>query len=209
MTSTETKAKTYSMAQLRQSKRSLYVRNNTPLMWTLHEKVGNGQKIDIELRPAGQKDSITYLPPTALDAPGIARNFAMGKITVSPDLEEEMIELMAGGAAASQKLLSQFQVELQESPHARAIDVKGKVQERLDQVVRKRAVTPQGQQGGSIVDEFINPSPIKADDGTLRDAMTGEVITPESATTVADENLVSNMLGQVKLTQSMSIREEN
>jgi hypothetical protein len=207
MTSIETKGKTYTMAQLRQSKRSLFVRNNTGLLWTLHEKVGNGQKIDIELRPSGQAESITYLPPTALDAPGIARNIALGKITVSPDLEDEMIELMSGGAASSKKLLDQFQVELQESPHARAIDVKGKVQDRLDQAIRKRAVTPQGQQGvtGSLVDEFINPSPIKADDGTLRDGMTGEVMTPVADVEATED--VSQMLSKVVLTQSQRVRE--
>lgn len=204
MPTTET-TKSYTMAQLRQSKKSLFVRNNTGLLWTLHEKVGNGQKIDIELRPAGQKDSIVYLPPQALDAPGIARNFATGKITVSPDLEEEMIELMQGGAEASKKLLSQFQVELQESPHARAIDVKGKVQDRLDQVLRKRAITPQGQQGGSMVDEFINPSPIQADDGTVRSAITGEVI---KAAAPADES--SFDIKSVTITRPASISvEEN
>jgi hypothetical protein len=202
-----TEAKTYTMAQLRASKRSLFIKNNTPFLLTLHEKVGNDQKIDIELRPSGQSESITYLPPTALDAPGIARNIALGKITVSPDLEDEMIELMSGGAASSKKLLEQFQVELQESPHARAIDVKDKVQGRLDQAIRKRAVTPQGQQGvtGSLVDEFINPSPIKADDGTLRDGMTGEVMTPVTEAEATDD--VSQMLSKVVLTQSQRVRE--
>jgi hypothetical protein len=194
------------MAELRKTKRSLFVRNNTPFLWTLHEGAG-ASRVDIELKPSGQRGSICFLPPQGLDAPGISRNLSSSKITVSPDLEDEMIELDRTGAEGAKKVLEQFQVELQQSPHARAINVKDSVQDRLDQAIRKRSVTPQARQSvtGSMVDEFINPSPIKAEDGTVRNAMTGEVITPSAE--VADENLVSNMLGKVALTQSRSVEE--
>ncbi len=180
MVKTAATPKKYTMAELRASKKSLFIRNNTGFLWTLHEKVGNGQAIDLELRPAGQPDSILYLSPAALDAPGIARNmvpkpnYPEGKITVSPDLEEEMIELMGVGAATSDKLLEQFHVDLVESANARAIDVKDQMSEILDRVDRKR-VTPQGEQNAqSTVDEFISPAPYAVADGRVFNPATGE-----------------------------------
>lgn len=172
-----TEVKQPSLTQLRASKKSLYIKNNTGFLWTLHENVGTG-RIDLELRPAGQRDSITYLPPSALDAPGVVRNLALGKISISPDFEDELVELAQGHADHTKNVLDQFHVELQESANARAIDVRDKMQDVLSRSDRKR-ITPAGQQQNqSVINEFINPSPIHVEDGTVRDAMTGELIKP-------------------------------
>lgn len=171
---TSTEVKQLSLSQLRASKKSLYIKNNTGFLWTLHEAVGVG-RIDLELRPAGQRDSITYLPPSALDAPGVVRNLALGKVSIGPEFEDEMVELAQGHANHSKNVLDQFHVELQESPNARAIDVRSKMQDVLSRSDRKR-ITPAGQQQNqSVINEFINPSPIHVEDGTVRDAMTGEI----------------------------------
>jgi hypothetical protein len=207
VTSTDTKH--YTMAQLRASKKSLFIRNNTELLWTLHEKVANGVKIDIELKPVGQPDSIVWLNPAALDAPGIARNFASGKITVSPDLEEEMIELMGNGVGTRQKLLDQFQIGVEESPNRRAIDGKDKMDGILDRIQRRR-VTGQGQQGEqNIIDEFTTPSLIPVDGGYLNPA-NGEFVPAAGTkgTAVAADEVgedVASIIKSVTVQQSRSL----
>ena len=170
-----TKDKAYTMAQLRAHKGTLYIRNNTGFLWTLHEGQG-AARVDLELRPARQPGSITYLPAAGLDAPGVARNFASGKVTVSPDLEDEMIALMGEGTSATQKVLDQYQVEVQESPNRRAIDAKEQMGDLLSRIDRKR-ITPQAEQGvNSTVEEFTNPAPITAADGRVFDPKTSEVV---------------------------------
>lgn len=172
-----TTEKTYTMAQLRATKKSLFVRNNTGLLWTLHEKVGDGRRIDLELKPNGQPGSISFLAREGLDAPGVSRNVASGKITVSPDLEEDMVVLETGGVGVRQTMLDKFQIGVEESPKERAIDGKDQMDGLLSTIRRKRAVTSQGAVGEqATVDEFINPSPIPIDGGGYMDPRTGELV---------------------------------
>jgi hypothetical protein len=158
------------MSELRATDRSLFVRNDTPLMWTLHDKTAIG-RVDIELKPG----EITYLRPSDLDAPGIARNKALGKITVSPDLEDEMVEKMSGGASASKRLLDQYQINVEQSAGARAIDVKERFTE-LERNGRPGGIVPQAGQRTSTVDEFNSPQPFKTDDGRWFDPQTATFI---------------------------------
>lgn len=213
VTTTAEPTKSWSMSELRAHEGSLFIRNNTPLPWTLHENVGNGQRIDIELKASGQPKSICYLPKSALDAPGVARNLYSGKVTVSPELEAEMLVLEGNKQTQDKALLNQFQVELTESPNARAIDSREQYDAALEQLNRRRAVTTQGAQGTkSTIDEFINPSPLKADDGRLISAMTGEVIgqAPEAPRVVGDHDPLANtMLSQVQLTHTHVVPEGN
>jgi hypothetical protein len=168
----------WSMAELRECKRSLYVRNDSPLFWTLHETVGGG-RLDLELKP-GQ---ISYLPPWGLDAAGIARNKSAGKITVSPDLEEEMMAKMAGSSSVRDKVLSKYQIQVQEGPQARAMDVNAKVRDVIaESQGRTKGIVPQGMQRASTVDEFNSPQPFKTDDGRWFDPQTAQFIErPDSA----------------------------
>ena len=192
---TATKTDTYTMAQLRAHEGSLFIRNNTGFLWTLHEKVGDGHRVDLELKPVTQPDSITHLPAEALNAPGIARNLAKGAITVSPDLEDEMVALMGDGATTSKNLLDQFQISVEESPQARAIDVKDQMNDNLSRVERKR-ITPQGQQAAqSAVDEFISPKPFKVQDGRLFDPATNSFVAeaPAEATPTAEDTGIKSV----------------
>jgi len=165
--------KTYTMAQLRASKKSLFIRNNTGLPWTLHEKAGNGQKVDIELKASGGPDSIAYLPPAALDLPGVARNYAAGKVTISPDLEDEMMGLMAPEQSVVGNVLTEIKAKLvvEDAPQSRAIDAKEQTQGLIDRSVKKRVAQSQFR---NDIDEFTNPSPVKIGDKVM-DVMTGEI----------------------------------
>jgi hypothetical protein len=202
---TATPSKTYSMAELRKTKRSLFVRNDDAMMFTLHDKMGNGGKIDLELGPAGSKSSICFLPPDALDVPGIARNIALGKITVSPDLEEDMIALMSGGASASRGLLDQFQIKVEESPQARAIDVRKRTED-LVAASRAGGVVPQAMQGKTTVDEFNNPSPFKVEDGRWFDPVKAEFITSPGGDAPAAQ--VEHDIKSITVTRPQRLPEE-
>jgi hypothetical protein len=189
------------MAELRESGKSLYIRNNTNLPWTLHEKAGNGQKVDIELKGAGREDSIAYLPPIALDLPGVARNFALGKVTISPDLEDEMLDLIAPKVSTIGNVLDEIKAKLtvEEAPQSRAIDGKTMMQSFIDgphKQVRQSRIT-------NDIDEFTNPSPVKIGDKTVN-VMTGEVLdVEEEPTTIAD------IIKSISVTRPTRLPEEN
>lgn len=198
--------KTYTMQELRATDASLYIRNDTPLMWTLHDKVGTGA-VHIELRPAGQKGSITYLPAYALDAPGIARNMSHHKITVSPHLEQEMLDLDTGASNTVGNLLDRYKVTVETSPQSRAMDVRSSVDANMQRAAGRQGITPQGLQNGrkTVIDEFINPSPIAVGDGRFIDPMTGEESTPEGAAAV---DPMSTEIKSVTITRPARIPEE-
>ena len=202
--------KTWTMEELRQTDRSLYIRNNTPLPWHLHERIGQ-TRIDIELSPAGQRNSISYLPKYALEAPGVPRNYHNGKVTVSPDLEGEMMELEGVAKNTRQGLMDLYDVKFEESPQSRAINVQDRVDEVRTQGNR-RGITPQALQaagGKTIVDEFNNPSPIRSADGTVIDPKTGEVISQPAAQRGRQEALTSSTdIKTVTITRPARVAEE-
>lgn len=205
-TSTED-SKRYTMTELRDSGKPLYVKNLTPLLWTLHEGSGPN-RIDIELKPAGSPDSITYLSPAALELPSISRNIAKGKISVSPDFEEEMIELATGTKSARTNLLDEFKVTIVPSAQDKAIDGQDKLDELMANVDRKR-VTVQGQQsvtGGSVLDDFINPKPFKAEDGRTFDPRTGEFLPEADAAQLGEQDF---NIKSVTVTRPAALPQEN
>lgn len=166
MTQTDTK---YSMAQLRATKKSLFIRNNGEFLWKL-------SKLGLELRPFGQRGSIAHLTQEALDNADVLRNLAHGNVTISPDLEQEMFDLETGRDKTTVKdsMLSELKAEVITSSNRRALDVKDQTDGYLDTINRKR-VNPQGQTLGSSVEEFINPVPIRRGE-VLVDPKTGTVI---------------------------------
>lgn len=200
--------KTYSMAELRKTKRSLFVRNDSGMLFTLHDKLGSGGKIDLELGARGTKTSICYLPAAALDVPGIARNIALGKITVSPELEDEMLGLMSGGASASKGLLDQFQIKVEESAQARAINVQDKVSAVATQ--GRPGVTPQGQQGRngqSTLDDFNNPQPFKTADNRWFDPVKAKFISAPGGDAPAAQ--VEHDIKSVTITRPSRLPEDH
>lgn len=200
-------SKHYTMTELRDSERPLYIKNLTGLLWTLHES-SNGARVDIELTPAGRDKSISFLPKDALDHPAISRNIAKGKIAVSPEFEDEMIGLATGVRSPMSNLLDEYKVSLQQSPTDRAIDSRAKLDELMANVERKR-VTPQGQQsvgGGSVLDDFINPKPFKAEDGRTFDPRTGEFLATAEAIQLDDGDVG---IKSIQVTSPASLSKEN
>ena len=119
MATPATTEKTWTIADLKKQKAgtTLYIKNVTPLMWTLHETV-NGKSIDLELQGNG---GIAVLPEGALDSPNIIRNHLKRKIVISPDLENEMSDQMIDDGLASQKRLADYMAPLTESPNKKAL----------------------------------------------------------------------------------------
>ena len=134
MATPATKNKDWTIADLRKQTGTLYIKNASPLMWTLHETV-NGKRIDIELQGSG---GIAVLPEGALDSPNIIRNHLKKKIVISPDLENELSDQMIDEGLAGQKRLADYQAPLTENASHKAIEEKlclvcGKEDERTGQ----------------------------------------------------------------------------
>lgn len=137
--------KTWTIDELRKCDQALFIRNNTDLPWHLHDRV-NGNRIDIELKPHGADGSVSYLPPVALDLPGITRNFYHGKVSIGPELESEMLELMGGRTNHVKSLLDQYETKVEISPQSRAIDVNAQVEAAQANMDRARGIQPQAMQ---------------------------------------------------------------
>lgn len=168
MTTTETK---YSLAQLRATKKSLYIRNNGEFLWKL-------SALGFELKPKGQPGSIAYLPVTALDHTDVLRNIGSGAVTVSPDLEDELVELQAAPKKSAREqvqlgfLKDVKSIEVQDSPADRSIDAKEKAEGLLDRATQKRV----GQSRfTNDLSEFTRPSPVTLGDKVV-DPMSGEIL---------------------------------
>lgn len=98
------------LPELRSYEGTLYVRNNSPyIQYNIRTEVG-GQKIDIELAPAGKPDSIAILPQAALELRGFQRAWLRGTVTVSadPEIEDEITLLMNQHVKASKEQLEGF-----------------------------------------------------------------------------------------------------
>lgn len=91
---TSTAPKEMSIPELRKYDGQLFVKNNTPMKITCHEKLGD-TSVDFDLEPAGQPDSVGFLPKVALDVRGFQRLWMKGSITIStdPQLENEILLL--------------------------------------------------------------------------------------------------------------------
>ena len=62
--------KMMTLPELRKFEGQLFVMNNTPNFMTFHEALGD-KRVDFELQPAGEPDSIGFLPKLALDMRGL------------------------------------------------------------------------------------------------------------------------------------------
>lgn len=137
--------KTWTINELRTCGQSLFIRNNTDLPWHLHDRV-NGNRIDIELKANGRDGSVCYLPQAALELDGITRNFVSGRISIGPELEAEMLELMGGRTNHVKSLLDQYDTQVEISPQSRAIDVNAQVEAAQANMDRARGIQPQAMQ---------------------------------------------------------------
>lgn len=70
--------------ELRNYDGALYIANNTMNRITCHERLGDS-RVDFELDPKGEPDSMMVMPKLALDVRGIQKLIDAGDITVSTD----------------------------------------------------------------------------------------------------------------------------
>jgi hypothetical protein len=91
-------AKPMTLPKLRQYDGQLFIQNNTPNYITFRDKIGD-KSVDFELEPAGEPDSITFLPKLALDMRGLQKLWMKGSITISTDPEMENQIMLANAAA--------------------------------------------------------------------------------------------------------------
>lgn len=85
-----------SLRELRNTDKTLFAKNNTPFKITVHEN--SAVKVDFELEPKGQDDSIKILPKECLQVPGFQRLWMKKAVTISDDeAMEEQIQLLMSG----------------------------------------------------------------------------------------------------------------
>lgn len=95
--------------ELRKHDGPLYIANNTMNLITLHENLGDG-RVDFELAPMGDPDSVMMMPKLALESRGIQKLWISGDITVSTDesMEEQITLLMNQSIRAPQERLDEI-----------------------------------------------------------------------------------------------------
>jgi hypothetical protein len=90
--------KTWTLPKLRSFDGQLFIQNNTPNYITFRDKIGE-KSVDFELEPAGEPDSITFLPKLALDMRGLQKLWMKGSVTISTDPEMEDQIMLANAQA--------------------------------------------------------------------------------------------------------------
>lgn len=102
MTAPETIKKTMTLPELRKFDGQLFIMNNTPFKVTFHESMGD-KRVDFELDPAGEPDSIAFLPKLALDMRGLQKLWMRGSVSISadPDMEDQIMLMNAAAVGAS------------------------------------------------------------------------------------------------------------
>lgn len=90
-----------SLRELRESKGTLFAKNNTRNKITC-----NTDKVTFSLAPKGKDDSIKIVPKECLDQPGFQKLWMAKKIAISDDpaMEEEIALLMGGHVAMPRKV---------------------------------------------------------------------------------------------------------
>lgn len=114
-----TKSVAQTLRDLRNSDKTLFAKNNSPFKITCHE---NGMvKVDFELEPKGQDDSIKILPKEVLAVPGFQRLWMKKQVTISDDeeMEEEIQLLMSGQLARVQAGQDELLAQVQENDSAK------------------------------------------------------------------------------------------
>lgn len=104
-----TAKKEMTLPELRKFEGQLFIMNNTPNMVTFHERLGD-KYVDFELEPAGEPDSLAFLPKLALDMRGLQKLWMKGAISISsdPDMEERIMLMNAQAVGASDSRMQQM-----------------------------------------------------------------------------------------------------
>jgi hypothetical protein len=112
--------KEMTLPQLRKFEGQLFVMNNTPMKITFHEAIGD-KRVDFELDPAGESDSIGFLPKLALDMRGLQKLWMKGSISIStdPEMEDQIMLLNAQAVGASEARMREIMGHTTEPGNAR------------------------------------------------------------------------------------------
>lgn len=102
-------SETMTLPQLRGFDGQLFIKNNTAMKVTFHENFGD-KRIDFELDPAGEPDSIAFLPKLALDMRGLQKLWMRKSISIStdPEMENEIMLLNAAQVGASEQRMREI-----------------------------------------------------------------------------------------------------
>lgn len=108
--------KQMSLPELRKFDGQLFVQNNTPQFITFHESMGD-KRVDFDLEPMGEPDSITFLPKLALDMRGLQKLWMKGAISISddPEMEDQIMLMNAQSVGASEARMREIMGKTEES----------------------------------------------------------------------------------------------
>ena len=109
MTTPTDTPKAMTLPELRKFDGQLFIMNVTPMKITFREKLGD-QSVDFELDPAGEPDSISFLPKLALDMRGLQKLWMKGSVIIStdPEMEDQIMLLNAKSVGASQERMNEI-----------------------------------------------------------------------------------------------------
>lgn len=96
--------KQMTLPELRKYEGQLFIQNNTANKITFHERMGD-KWVDFELDPAGEPDSVAFLPKLALDMRGLQKLWMKGTIKISsdPEMEDAIMLLNAQAVGVSEQ----------------------------------------------------------------------------------------------------------
>lgn len=113
------------LPQLRDFEGQLFIMNNTFAKITFRDKIGE-KSVDFELDPAGEPDSIGFLPKLALDMRGLQKLWMKGSVTIStdPDMENQIMLLNAQAVGASEARMAEIMGKTTENANYRDLEEK-------------------------------------------------------------------------------------
>jgi hypothetical protein len=117
--------KEMTLPELRKYDGQLFIMNNTPKYITFREKRGD-KTVDFDLEPAGEPDSITFLPKEALDMRGLQKMWMRGDVTIStdPEMEDQIMLLNAQAVGLSERRMAEIMGKTTEAANHRDLEEK-------------------------------------------------------------------------------------
>lgn len=117
--------KSMTLPQLREFEGQLFIQNNTPNYVTFRDKIGE-KSVDFELEPAGEPDSITFLPKLALDMRGLQKLWMRGAITIStdPEMEDQIMLANAQAVGVSEQRMREIMGKQTENENNKDLEEK-------------------------------------------------------------------------------------
>lgn len=108
------------MSELRKFDGQLFIQNKSPHKVTCYEQRGK-EIVGFELDPAGQPESIAFLPKEALDVRGLQRLWMKKEVAIStdPDMEEQIMLMNAQSVGVSQQRMDEIMGKTTEAANSR------------------------------------------------------------------------------------------